>query len=461
MSRNGTVLSPPSFPSRLVFGESFEYCTKNWCVRNEIESLFTYNDGRGFNDIFGCEQTYDSTIEDYVANAPEDLRTVCQGDPLCIVEGVCGDISDAQAVIVNEEELRMERIQFDNMTPRPTASLSPSSPSSSLFPGPTTLGTPAPTTSLPPSMDPTPLPSQAPTTSHPPSDSPSALPSVSVQPSLPGLCSTEVTEVIQSGASDFSTTNATSIPFASASDFSLSFDELDDIFIEGDFPGCSKVLFEFEVDYSIQPAQELTYRLFSIANGQALFTDHIIPNHIGGSFTGSSGLQRVTATVDNFNSSIALLSSVNVSADATDTSGRFFGTLTYTLTVDVLESDCSCPMCDVCGDGSDPLDSEDCAVSLAFVETPADSIFCSALQSTLAYHCCSNKELIPEAACSLCGDGVRPPRSDVICGSIELGINFSALLSAALLDGLVGEIPPVCEEAFEGFSPDSRQDCCS
>lgn len=88
MTRNGTVLPLPAGASSYFFQGAYDYCTTHWCMRNESESLFTYESGRSFADFENCDGVYDETLDSRVANAPQFLRDLCGDDIGCIIDGL-------------------------------------------------------------------------------------------------------------------------------------------------------------------------------------------------------------------------------------------------------------------------------------------------------------------------------------------------------------------------------------
>lgn len=97
--------SPVSTLGDKRFEAAYEYCTENWCIRNETASLFTYNSNKQFTDISNCNAPYNTDIEDAVNNAPEELVNMCSGDITCIIDGVAGNIVDAEKDLENEAAL--------------------------------------------------------------------------------------------------------------------------------------------------------------------------------------------------------------------------------------------------------------------------------------------------------------------------------------------------------------------
>ena len=71
--------SPVSVQGDKRFEPAYEYCTQNWCIRNETDSLFSYSEDKKFSDISKCDAPYNKAIEEAVANASEELISLCQG----------------------------------------------------------------------------------------------------------------------------------------------------------------------------------------------------------------------------------------------------------------------------------------------------------------------------------------------------------------------------------------------
>jgi len=104
------------------FEPAYQYCTENWCIRNETESLFTYNLDQGFENYSNCDAAYNSDIEDAVADAPEELISICAGDITCIIDGVAGNVVDAENDLENEADLIgcKKLIFFDDLEDTPS-----------------------------------------------------------------------------------------------------------------------------------------------------------------------------------------------------------------------------------------------------------------------------------------------------------------------------------------------------
>lgn len=107
--RKDDWMSPQGSPVSILgdkrFEAAYEYCTENWCIRNETASLFTYNSNKHFTDISKCNAPYNTAIEDAVNNAPDELVNMCSGEITCIIDGVAGNIVDAEKDLENEAAL--------------------------------------------------------------------------------------------------------------------------------------------------------------------------------------------------------------------------------------------------------------------------------------------------------------------------------------------------------------------
>lgn len=57
-------------------------------MRNESESLFTYETGKSFSEFENCDGVYDSTFESSVTSAPTWLIDICGDDIGCIIDGL-------------------------------------------------------------------------------------------------------------------------------------------------------------------------------------------------------------------------------------------------------------------------------------------------------------------------------------------------------------------------------------
>lgn len=105
---NGTAYGNPTSPEDSIFSPSYVYCTTQWCIQNDAESVMSYrdNDEESFEVFHQCDATYDAEIEMAVEEAilnNDPVVDICGPDNLvCLIDGLCGDSSDAESVLVEE-----------------------------------------------------------------------------------------------------------------------------------------------------------------------------------------------------------------------------------------------------------------------------------------------------------------------------------------------------------------------
>lgn len=157
---DGTTLQAPANQEDSLFSAAYNYCVDNWCIKNESESIFTHIDPTSFETVNKCDEDFADDLEDAVADASDAVKNLCGGDVFCIVDGVCGNLEDASAALLDQSELQTAQEDRD-----PLPSVAPSTrPSGSFVP-----------TVMPSSQAP----------SEAPSDRPSSTPSKSLKPSVP------------------------------------------------------------------------------------------------------------------------------------------------------------------------------------------------------------------------------------------------------------------------------------
>ena len=123
-TEQGAPLSLPSM-NEALFQAGYDYCRKEWCIREATSSLFTYDNGESFSSYFDCDAEFESGIESAFDNASQELKILCREDAQCIIDGVVGTTVDAQSVLNDrtriEEELMERNITFTvNVTYSPT-----------------------------------------------------------------------------------------------------------------------------------------------------------------------------------------------------------------------------------------------------------------------------------------------------------------------------------------------------
>jgi len=129
----------PTTASQLAFGDAYMYCTTQWCVQEEQESIFIHLD-EAFGDINECNSPYSSTIEMMVQDAIDRNDTVIsfcgQENLVCVIDGLCGSLEDSRAAVQDEADL-VEAQEAANPSPVPTMSPAPSESTSPSFTKPT------------------------------------------------------------------------------------------------------------------------------------------------------------------------------------------------------------------------------------------------------------------------------------------------------------------------------------
>jgi hypothetical protein len=173
MDQDGNSLPLPTSPDGLLYELAYEYCTMNWCLQNESDSLFSYENGFDFHFYENCNAAYPGSVTS--EEASDELIARCEGNTACVTEGLIGGdegTENALKVVAELEETRDRSNVTSETTEPPTNGPATESPT----PQPTTpkplTPTPAtspPTTSPPPTQQPqTPLTYTSPPTTSPP-----------------------------------------------------------------------------------------------------------------------------------------------------------------------------------------------------------------------------------------------------------------------------------------------------
>jgi hypothetical protein len=103
----GATLPTPDNKTALFKG-SYDYCRTEWCIRSATESLFTYPSGTSFASFFECDVPYKSALEDAVAAAPPEIRSICGTNAQCIIDGAVGGMEDAQSFV--DDTIRIAKV---------------------------------------------------------------------------------------------------------------------------------------------------------------------------------------------------------------------------------------------------------------------------------------------------------------------------------------------------------------
>ena len=134
LDSSGNPIAVPQDPMDLRFSAAYEYCTTNWCVANEMNTLFEFESGESFASYNLCLAPYNDALETQVSSASAALVSICQDDLACLVDGVAGTEQDALAYlqdITRTQQISRELGASDG-TPSPTpAPATPTTPTRS------------------------------------------------------------------------------------------------------------------------------------------------------------------------------------------------------------------------------------------------------------------------------------------------------------------------------------------
>lgn len=114
---NGEIIPPPTTDAESLFSRAYSYCVENWCISDASNSLFTYGSDESFAEISKCGVPFSSEVEDAVLNIVEnsslnqDLSDVCGDSLVCLVDGVCGSITDAVEALDNQEVIVEKQVE--------------------------------------------------------------------------------------------------------------------------------------------------------------------------------------------------------------------------------------------------------------------------------------------------------------------------------------------------------------
>lgn len=92
---NGTVI--PYDRAQAMKKAGYDFCTKNFCIREEEQSLFTYQEeGIEFVDYQRCDLPYGNTFEQYLLKTPKWILDLCGSDMACIIDVTEGGEEEAR-----------------------------------------------------------------------------------------------------------------------------------------------------------------------------------------------------------------------------------------------------------------------------------------------------------------------------------------------------------------------------
>lgn len=115
---DGSVLPVPMDQSQRLYETAYLYCTRNWCIRDALDSFFTYEDGSSFEDFNECDAPFESGVN--LGDASESLTDLCGTNEQCLIDGIIGGTNDAQNVLEEQaaasETSQLSRFRFSPST---------------------------------------------------------------------------------------------------------------------------------------------------------------------------------------------------------------------------------------------------------------------------------------------------------------------------------------------------------
>ena len=107
----GQPIALPITQSERLHQTAYDYCTSNWCIREEAESLFIHEIGSSFDDVSDCDAPYPGGVN--LGSATTSLIDLCGTNEACLIDGIAvGDESVAQNAL-EEQAVLAESIAFN------------------------------------------------------------------------------------------------------------------------------------------------------------------------------------------------------------------------------------------------------------------------------------------------------------------------------------------------------------
>ena len=110
---------------------AYDYCTTNWCVHDESESIFGYLPGTQWSDYYECAENFDPTAKDLVLAPSQECIDCCgivQDEVLnkaCLLECEEGAREDCELEIENEAVLDTIELKCPDPKPEPVPDPAP------------------------------------------------------------------------------------------------------------------------------------------------------------------------------------------------------------------------------------------------------------------------------------------------------------------------------------------------
>lgn len=99
--KNGEVIAFPQTEIERRTEAATNYCSAEWCIKDESDSIFSYEDGTDFQFFEMCSTGY-SKVD--MTAVPADVKALCGADEACLLDGTVGGVEDAQAELEAQAE---------------------------------------------------------------------------------------------------------------------------------------------------------------------------------------------------------------------------------------------------------------------------------------------------------------------------------------------------------------------
>jgi hypothetical protein len=102
----GTILPIPDSLQARMGKAGYDYCTKNWCIRNEEDSLFVHaENGVEFSDLMKCNLPFGDTMEEYLEKVDASILEFCGRNLQCITDAQLSGLDSAKATLTSQAAL--------------------------------------------------------------------------------------------------------------------------------------------------------------------------------------------------------------------------------------------------------------------------------------------------------------------------------------------------------------------
>lgn len=97
IDRQGKLLAVPTDINARLRQAGYEYCVKNWCIK-QSESLFTFTEGVDYeDDINHCELPFGNTLDQFLKDVDPAIKEACNNEITCIIDAALIGIEQAAA----------------------------------------------------------------------------------------------------------------------------------------------------------------------------------------------------------------------------------------------------------------------------------------------------------------------------------------------------------------------------